>query len=112
MWLPSAPSTKGGPQLRVSSPDPLRSTLMTSAPRSASSCPAHGPARMRASSMTRTPFSGGSAMDHRDCSKAQPLSTPRATVTSVAMGHVRSLFQYAIGPSDKLVHDDVSIHLV
>src|SRR5215468_3428904 len=48
----------GGPQARVSSPAPSRSTLITSAPRSASSCPAHGPARMRASSTTRRPASG------------------------------------------------------
>src|SRR5262249_23177301 len=34
------------------------STLITSAPRSASNCPDHGPARMRASSRTRTPASG------------------------------------------------------
>src|SRR5262249_6609338 len=58
MWFPSAPSTKGGPQPRVSSPDPARSTLITSAPRSASTCPAQGPARMRASSRTRKPVNG------------------------------------------------------
>src|SRR5580765_5004511 len=48
----------GGPQARVSSPVLQRSTLMTSAPRSASTCPAQGPARMRASSKTRTPANG------------------------------------------------------
>src|SRR6266576_215894 len=48
----------GGPQARVSSPVLERSTLMTSAPRSASTCPAQGPARMRASSKTRTPANG------------------------------------------------------
>src|SRR5262252_5634355 len=58
MWFPSAPSTKGGPQPRVSSPDPARSTLITSAPRSASTCPAQGPARIRASSRTRKPVNG------------------------------------------------------
>src|SRR5262245_60517457 len=58
MWLPSTPSTKGGPHPRVSSPEPLRSTLMTSAPRSASTCPAQGPARMRANSRTRRPARG------------------------------------------------------
>src|SRR5215471_8401303 len=58
MWSPSAPSTKGGPQPRVSSPDPARSTLITSAPRSASTCPAQGPARIRASSRTRKPVNG------------------------------------------------------
>src|SRR6187455_2921981 len=49
---------KGGPQARVSSPVLLRSTLMTSAPRSARIWPAHGPARMRASSRTRRPVNG------------------------------------------------------
>src|SRR3954468_3824599 len=48
----------GGPQARVSSPVFERSTLMTSAPRSASTCPAQGPARIRASSSTRTPANG------------------------------------------------------
>src|ERR1700678_1059381 len=46
----------GGPQARVSSPSQL-STLMTSAPRSASVCPVVGPANTRASSSTRTPAS-------------------------------------------------------
>ncbi len=46
-------STKGGPQLRVSSPRPGRSTLMISAPRSPSICVAQGPARMRDRSSTR-----------------------------------------------------------
>src|SRR5271157_2906923 len=44
----------GGPQRRVSSPSGL-STLITSAPRSASVWPVQGPARMRASSTTLTP---------------------------------------------------------
>src|SRR5436305_1371399 len=48
----------GGPQARVSSPVLERSTLITSAPRSASTWPAHGPARMRASSTTRRPDNG------------------------------------------------------
>src|SRR5262249_8461309 len=49
---------KGGPQARVSSPVFERSTLTTSAPRSASTWPAHGPARIRASSSTRNPDNG------------------------------------------------------
>src|SRR5262245_39271239 len=53
----------GGPHARVSSPAPARSTLITSAPRSASSCPAQGPARMRASSTTRRPASGPGMSD-------------------------------------------------
>src|ERR1044072_1447211 len=48
----------GGPQARVSSPVLERSTLITSAPRSASTWPAHGPARIRANSNTRTPANG------------------------------------------------------
>src|SRR5262249_14151934 len=42
------------PHPRVSSPAPARSTLITSAPSSARIWPAHGPARMRASSSTRS----------------------------------------------------------
>jgi len=43
------------PPARVSSPAPLRSTLTTSAPRSARIWAAQGPARMRAISSTRSP---------------------------------------------------------
>src|SRR3546814_228318 len=57
-FSPPAPVTKGGPHSRVSSPAPGRSTLTTSAPRSASNCPHHGPASTRASSTTRMPSSG------------------------------------------------------
>src|SRR5215831_9941003 len=46
---------KGGPQRRVSSPWPGRSILITSAPRSARFCVAHGPASTRVRSRTRTP---------------------------------------------------------
>src|SRR3954447_19888358 len=48
-------SSYGGPQLRVSSPAPGRSTLMTSAPRSASTIVASGPARIREKSAIRMP---------------------------------------------------------
>src|SRR6266850_355974 len=48
---------KGGPQLRVSSPLPGGSTLMTSAPISPSIMVHNGPARMRVRSSTRTPAS-------------------------------------------------------
>src|SRR5262245_11048543 len=51
-----APLPAGMP--RVWSPSPGRSTLMTSAPRSASSSPAEGPAMMWPSSRTRSPSSG------------------------------------------------------
>src|SRR5271169_1394437 len=56
----------GGPQRRVSSPSGL-STLMTSAPRSASVCPVVGPASTRASSTTRTPASALIAGDPALC---------------------------------------------
>ena len=48
----------GGPHCRVSSPVPGRSTLTTSAPRSASVMVARGPASTRVKSATRTPSSG------------------------------------------------------
>ena len=48
----------GGPQARVSSPTPGRSTLITSAPRSARIWLAHGPAMMRLRSSTRMCDSG------------------------------------------------------
>src|SRR5947207_11561493 len=47
----------GGPQLRVSSPLPGGSTLITSAPMSPSIIVHSGPARMRLRSSTRTPAS-------------------------------------------------------
>src|SRR5882724_10742544 len=56
----------GGPQARVSSPSGL-STLMTSAPRSASVCPVVGPASTRESSSTRTPASAVIAGDPAFC---------------------------------------------
>src|SRR5262245_4836727 len=49
-----SPSRYGG-QVRDSSPLPVSSTLMTSAPRSASSAPHHGPAMTRERSSTRIP---------------------------------------------------------
>src|SRR6185436_3449948 len=49
---------KGGPQTRVSSPSPGFSTLITSAPRSARICVAHGPASTRERSRTRICLSG------------------------------------------------------
>src|SRR6185295_1895784 len=50
---PSLSLTQGGPKARESSPTFGRSTLMTSAPRSARFCPAQGPARTRDRSRTR-----------------------------------------------------------
>src|SRR5258705_2757345 len=51
---PARSFTHGGPKARESSPTLGRSTLMTSAPRSARFCPAQGPARTRDRSRTRT----------------------------------------------------------
>src|SRR5207249_6106645 len=104
--------TKGGPHLRVSSPPSGLSTLMTSAPRSASNCPAQGPARMRASSITRMPFSGGSAMDHRDGSKVQPLPIVTVAVTAHALGQLLRRLQHMVCPDGEIVHDDIAIDLV
>ena len=55
-----SPPTNGG-QLRVSSPLPGSSTLMTSAPMSARIIEQNGPARTRVRSRTRIPASGGLA---------------------------------------------------
>ena len=46
------------PQLRIGSPWPGGSILMTSAPMSPSSCPQNGPASSVPSSITRSPESG------------------------------------------------------
>src|SRR5689334_8990008 len=53
-----SPLTSGGVKRRVSSPSGTRSTLITSAPMSASSMPAVGPDMMCATSMTLSPESG------------------------------------------------------
>src|SRR5215217_3423984 len=52
-----SPSRKGGPHARLSSPEPGRSTLTTSAPMSASSSVAYGPAIDVVRSSTRIPES-------------------------------------------------------
>src|SRR6266511_2757917 len=59
-----APSTNG-PNVRASSPRG-GSTLITSAPRSASNMPQNGPARTLPSSSTRTPTKGGSETSSPD----------------------------------------------
>src|SRR5215470_2038638 len=65
----------GGPHLRVSSPWPGRSILMTSAPRSPSICVAVGPARMRVRSKTRMPDNGPDmSCPLRVCGKVPALS--------------------------------------
>src|SRR5688572_9114992 len=53
--LPAASFSHGGPKARESSPFPGRSTLITSAPRSARFWVAQGPASTRVRSRTRTP---------------------------------------------------------
>ena len=68
-----SPRLHGGPQLRVSSPPSGRSTLTTSAPRSASSMVAYGAARTRLKSAMRT-----------------PSSAPAVTVTSEVTGRPRA----------------------
>src|SRR6202165_2050247 len=55
-YAAASPSLWGG-QVRDSSPGPVSSTLMTSAPRSARSAPHQGPAMTRERSMTRMPSS-------------------------------------------------------
>src|SRR5438034_4411926 len=57
-----SPPAKGG-QLRVSSPFPGSSILMTSAPMSPSIIEQNGPARTRVRSRTRTPTRGWSVRD-------------------------------------------------
>src|SRR5262245_5680726 len=52
--LPVGSFSHGGPKARESSPFFGRSTLITSAPRSARFCPVHGAARTRDRSRTRT----------------------------------------------------------
>src|SRR5262245_49881884 len=53
------------PHVRIGSPDPGSSTLMTSAPNSAKFVPAIGPAASVAASMTRSPWSGPAPPDTR-----------------------------------------------
>ena len=77
-----SPSTKGGPQLRVGSPPPGRSTLTTSAPRSASIIEQYGPARMRERSRTRTPSSGGIGIYPLEASAA---SAPGAVASGLTL---------------------------
>src|SRR5215470_17532321 len=56
--FPVASFSQGGPNARESSSLPGRSTLMTSAPRSARFCPVHGAASTRERSRTRMCESG------------------------------------------------------
>ena len=56
-YVATPSASYGGPHSRVSSPVPGRSTLTTSAPRSASSIVAYGPASTREKSAIRTPSS-------------------------------------------------------
>ncbi|MCY1233470.1 hypothetical protein D9M72_460140 [compost metagenome] len=53
MSRPFSSLSQGGPQVRVSSPAPGRSILITSAPKSARFWAHHGPARTRVRSRTR-----------------------------------------------------------
>jgi hypothetical protein len=58
MKAAASPAMSGGRKRRVSSPPGCFSTLMTSAPMSASMSPQTGPAMMWASSMTFRPAKG------------------------------------------------------
>ena len=57
-YADSPSEANGGPQPRVSSPEPDRSTLMMCAPRSPSAILQWGPASTRERSTTLTPSSG------------------------------------------------------
>ena len=73
-----SPSRHGGPQARVSSPLPGRSTLITSAPRSPSSIDAYGPARTREKSATIRP-SSGAGIGRQTTSPCGRWSSPTCT---------------------------------
>src|SRR5215475_4213765 len=64
---------------RVWSPSPGRSTLTTSAPRSASRSPAEGPATMCPSSRTRTPSSGSAPIIRASARSSSPRCRPDST---------------------------------
>src|SRR5258706_8896489 len=74
---PSLSFTQGGPKARESSPEPGRSTLITSAPRSARFCPAQGPASTRERSRTRM-CESGPAMSFRPLETRYFIRKPRA----------------------------------
>ena len=66
------------PHTRITSPTPGGSTLTTSAPRSARSCPQNGPAMNDPSSITRMPAKGPAFSEFmHDLPKAQVFSYPR-----------------------------------
>ena len=78
-YAAASPSLWGG-QVRDSSPEPVSSTLITSAPRSDRSMPQNGPARTREQSMTRIPSrDGGQAVVS---ATGPPLSASGERVTS------------------------------
>src|SRR6267378_8179208 len=74
---PSLSFTQGGPKARESSPEPGRSTLITSAPRSARFCPAQGPASTRERSRTRM-CESGPAMSFQFVGDRYFIRKPRA----------------------------------
>src|SRR6267378_793125 len=74
---PSLSFTQGGPKARESSPEPGRSTLITSAPRSARFCPAQGPASTRERSRTRM-CESGPVMSFRPLETRYFIRKPRA----------------------------------
>src|SRR5258706_4908659 len=72
------------------SPSPGRSTLITSAPRSARSSPAEGPAMMWPSSRTRTPWSGSGVVMTRALYRKHRASWLRGPDRSGTVGRERS----------------------
>src|SRR5918911_5430003 len=86
-----SPSTKTTPTRRLSSPSPGRSILTTSAPRSAKSIVAYGPARYCVRSSTRAPASGPGS-GRRLMRPSQSIL--RARAASAAMTQPEDRFQY------------------
>src|SRR5918997_2695265 len=80
---------KGGPQWRVSSPRWGCSTLTPSAPRSASTIVAYGPARTRERSRTLTPSSGNTAGIVPSWPQFNGANTCRATRKGSLQWYVR-----------------------
>ena len=78
-----------GPQVRVSSPWPGRSILITSAPRSPRICPTSGPARTREKSMTRMPSSGRAFVMACSLAATSRVRLPLAAVAGW-IGHVNA----------------------
>src|SRR5439155_14913155 len=90
----ASPSTNGG-QLRVSSPLPGSSILITSAPMSARIIEQNGPARTRVRSRTRTPLNGlvGTGLSFQDAlgEAARDRVHPVARASRASPEHARAV---------------------